>query len=113
MICKTKSEATKQAKALRDRMSGFGWKIYVFLNKTAGGWVCGVTSGPVGVSEEGGEYFCLVGEGGHCGNICWTPGERTFKDPNKAAMHAVKCVRRQVNRCIKLAERAEKAVGKA
>ena len=95
------------------QMKGKGWKTHVWENL---GWHYSVRNGTLEVYaneyEDGALYDAMISDSGHGGNRCWTRPRGTMrKDPNKAAELAVKRARKQLNKCLKVVEAAEKTLG--
>lgn len=109
----TREQAVKFGKRTLKRFKGKGWTYYVWNNM---GWHCAFRNGPVCVHTQGYDctgrvhFHALHSDqvGGTGGLACWTPGHKSFSDPNKAALHAIACARAYVDALdavVKLSER--------
>lgn len=105
--------AVASANALVKRMKGAGWRTVVFENF---GWHWRVISGPVQVYPSGdGRFWAMISsepKGSAGGLAAWTPTRNLhFKDPNRAARHALKYAEQYVSKLNEVITAACEATG--
>lgn len=108
----TRREAELQAIRYLHKMHGKGWYTRVWENV---GWHWCLHNGPVNVNASHSAFgpptfWAMVSptDGGSGGLAAWSPDHKHFRDPNKAARHAIKAARRYVDSLDSVVKMTEK-----